>query len=193
MEYSFNVVAIGSSAGGLSPLREIISPLPAGLPAAIVVVSHLSTQYESRLNDVLDRDTALQVIKVTDRVKLEPGKVFVMPEGKMMTVSDGYLLLRDSLPAEKVNKAIDIFFESLAADAKNKSIGIILSGAGYDGIEGAKHIEHHNGLMIVQDPETAQFPLMPSALIANDHPDYILTPEDIVTKLLDHISPQAQK
>jgi chemotaxis response regulator CheB len=54
-------------------------------------------------------------------------------------------------------------------------------------LEGAREIEDAKGLVIVQDPETAQFPLMPYNLIANDHPDYVLTPKDIAEKLTEHL------
>jgi two-component system chemotaxis response regulator CheB len=168
MDYSFNIIGIGSSAGGLSPLREITSGLPADINAAIVIVPHLFTQFESRLDHIIANIARLPVTKVKESTILERGKIYVMPE--------------------KINKAIDIFFTSLAADAGNKSIGIILSGAGYDGIEGAKKIEDENGIVIVQDPVTAAFPLMPAALIANDHPDYILTPPEIVNKVVDRVN-----
>nr|WP_213487889.1 chemotaxis protein CheB [Mucilaginibacter sp. Bleaf8] len=187
MEYNFTVVAIGSSAGGLSPLKEIISRIPKGTNAAIVIVSHLSTQYKSRLHDLLAKVSELEVVKAVDQTRLEPGKIFVMPEGKMMTVANGNLVLRDRLPSEKINKAIDIFFKSLATDVKDKCIGIILSGAGYDGLEGAKQIEANQGIIIAQDPDTAQFPLMPSSLIANNDPNFVLTPEAIVSNILDKI------
>ncbi|WP_158829473.1 chemotaxis protein CheB [Mucilaginibacter lacusdianchii] len=188
MDYGFNVISIGSSAGGLSPLKEILSRLPVNLNAAVVLIPHLATHFESRLDHILSGITNLPVTKVTQDVQLERSKIYVMPEGKMMSVENGYLKLRDRLPSEKVNKAIDIFFKSLAIDAGNKSIGIILSGAGYDGIEGAKKIEDENGIVIVQDPLTAEFPLMPSALIANDHPDYVLTPIEIVNKVVDRVN-----
>jgi two-component system chemotaxis response regulator CheB len=188
MDYSFNVIGIGSSAGGLSPLREITSGLPADINAAIVIVPHLFTQFESRLDHIIANIARLPVTKVKESTILERGKIYVMPEAKMMTLENGHLHLRNRLPSEKINKAIDIFFTSLAADAGNRSIGIILSGAGYDGIEGAKKIEDENGIVIVQDPVTAAFPLMPAALIANDHPDYVLTPPEIVNKVVDRVN-----
>lgn len=187
MSYNFSVVGIGSSAGGLVPLKEIISQLPYHLNAAIVLVPHLSTTIPSRLDHILSGITIMPVIKVTASMRISPGKIYVMGEGLMMTIRDGYLRVRPRSPHEKINKAIDIFFTSLAPEVQDKSIAIILSGAGFDGIEGAKKIESYQGIVIVQDPETAQFPLMPSALIANDHPDYVLTPDDIVTKIIEQV------
>lgn len=185
MSYPFTVVAIGSSAGGLAPLKEIISGLPRDIGAAIVVISHLSTQIPSNLHRILQKETDMPVLRVEDSAPLEPGNIYVMPEGRVMTVKDRKLSLRQRQSYEKINKAIDAFFLSMADDAREMGVGIILSGGGYDGIEGAKKIEKYNGIVIVQDPETAQFPLMPYSLIANDHPDYILTPDDIVDKIVE--------
>jgi len=188
---SFNVIGLGSSAGGLSPLKEILSRLPNKLNAAVVVVQHLPAMYESNLDRILSKYTAMPVIKVTKNAHIEPGIVYVIAEGKFMTVKNRCLTIRKRLESEKINKAIDIFFTAMANDFRERSIGVILSGAGFDGIEGAHEIERYDGLVIVQDPETAQFPLMPSALIANDHPDYILTPKDIATKIIERIQKQS--
>lgn len=138
MNYDFTVIGIGSSAGGLAPLTEIISGLPADINAAIVIVPHLSAQFESHLAHILSKSAHMEVIKVKQKTLLQPGKVYVMPEGKMMLLEDGFLTLRDRMASEKINKAIDIFFAALANDAQEKSMGIILSGAGHDGVEGAK-------------------------------------------------------
>ena len=76
----------------------------------------------------------------------------------------------------------------MASEAGKNCIGIILSGAGYDALEGAKAIEQKRGLVIVQDPITADFPLMPQKLVANDHLDYILQPHEITGKILEFAS-----
>jgi two-component system, chemotaxis family, protein-glutamate methylesterase/glutaminase len=186
MKYNFKVIGIGSSAGGLDPMKEIIEQLPADINAAIVVVSHLPAKSPSNLKRILERYTGMPVVKVTDRLSIEKGHVYVLGEGNVMMISNRELVVRPRGEDEKINKAIDHFFESMANDVGSNGIGVILSGAGFDGIEGAKAIENENGLVIVQEPYTAQFPLMPQALIANDHPDYVLTPKEIADKLIEH-------
>lgn len=185
--YNFHLVAFGSSAGGLQPLIGILSQLPADFPAAVIVVSHLLANRESKLDLLLSRKTNLPVERATDGQQVNAGTIYVLPSGKLMTLKEGILQLQDRPKDYKVNLAIDYFFTSLAEDAGDKAIGVILSGAGFDGVEGARVIEERNGLVIVQEPYTAQFPLMPANLIANDHPDYILTPDEIARKLKDKI------
>lgn len=185
MDYNFYVVAIGSSAGGLTPLQEVISGLPADINAAIIVSQHLPANTPSGLDDILRRYTKLKVVTVHTIEYLEPGHVYVMAAGNYLTIKDNFISLTERPTDDKINRTIDTLFLTLANEVRNRAIGVILSGAGYDGIEGAKAIEHENGLVIVQDPATAQFPLMPKTLITNDYPDYILNPEDITRKIIE--------
>ncbi|QHS59657.1 chemotaxis protein CheB [Chitinophaga agri] len=186
MSYTYNVVGIGSSAGGLAPLKIIFNQLPPDINAAIIIIPHLLANMPSNLGKILHTVTGMPIMKVEENTHLKKGVVYVLGEGLVMTIKDKQLQVRPREASEKINKAIDHFFISLAEEAANKSVGVVLSGAGYDGIEGAKAIEDKHGLVIVQEPYTAEFPLMPQALIANDHPDYILTPEDIAYKLGKH-------
>jgi len=181
IKQDFKIVAIGSSAGGLEPLREIISMLPNPCPSAVILVPHLLKDKESKLSAILARETNINIIKVLEDTSVEPGNIYVLGEGKSMGISNNRLVLYEQ--SEKINRAIDIFFIALAQDAGSRATGVILSGGGYDGIEGAKAIESKGGIIIVQDPKTAQFPLMPDSLIKNDHPDFVLSPAQIAEKL----------
>ncbi|WP_295771096.1 chemotaxis protein CheB [uncultured Mucilaginibacter sp.] len=186
-EYDFYLIGIGSSAGGFDPLKEIVKALTTDVKAAVIVIQHIPAQKPSNLNHILQRITPLDVIAVQNAELLEPGKIYVMAEGKQFKINDGYISVEERTSESKINRTIDHCFKSMATEAKSKSIGVILSGAGYDGLEGAKAIEDEDGLVIVQDPITAQFPLMPQSLIANDHPDHVLEPKAIAQKLLEYI------
>lgn len=187
MEFKFKVVAFGSSAGSIEPLGHILREIPTTINAAIIVVHHLSSTYPSKLNNILKSYTTLPVVKVQYNVTIERGKIYVIAEGKFMRLVNDQLVVRNRTKEEqKLNKAIDIFFSSMADAAGEQSIGVILSGAGgFDGIAGAVSVEKADGLIIVQDPYTAEHPIMPSALIANDHPDYILAPHEIAQKIIE--------
>jgi chemotaxis response regulator CheB len=104
-----------------------------------------------------------------------------------MTLSEGRLILRERRPEEVANHAIDIFFLSLALDATENAIGILLSGCGDDGVRGAKQVDRNGGTVIAQNPTTAEFPYLPKALISSDHPDFILTPQGIADKIKETI------
>ncbi len=191
MTTDFHVIGIGSSAGGIDPLIKVIKGLPTNIQAAILVVQHIPNGVTSNLRSILSRATSLNVVAVEKSEPLQPGNIYVMALGRALVVEEDYVKLTDRSPDDKINRTVDTLFLSMAEHAKDKCIGIILSGGGFDGIEGAKAIEKYSGLVIVQDPGTAQFPLMPKSLIANDHPDYILTPEDISKKVAEHVAPAA--
>lgn len=188
MAYEFKIVGFGLSAGGMNPLLDILTNLPAQLNAAIVVMMHVPINASSKMHHILSQKVAMPVVAVSTIELVEAGKVYVMDAGKNLVLRNGFLEMHDRNPDEKINKTIDAFFKSLADDAGSQSIGVILSGAGYDGLEGAKEIEDAKGIVIVQDPETAQFPLMPKNLIAYDHPDYVLTPKDMADKLIEQMA-----
>jgi two-component system, chemotaxis family, protein-glutamate methylesterase/glutaminase len=183
--YDFHVIGIGSSAGGIDPLKMIIAGLPADINAAIIVIQHLPVDHDSNLHLILQRVTPLNLVRVETIEYIEPGNIYVMAAGKQLQVKDRFLAIGDRFATDKVNRTIDHCFESIAQETASKAIGVILSGAGYDGLEGARAIEDKGGLVIVQDPITADFPLMPQNLIANDHPDHVLTPQQIIEKIKD--------
>ncbi len=185
MEYPYSLITIGASAGGLRPVIEIISKLPSHQHAFVVFISHLYAAHKSKLNIILSKFTTLKVEWAKHGERLKPDLIYLLPENKIMTVKDGCFVLRDRKPEEIVNNAIDIFLSSAALDAKSKAICIILSGGGRDGLAGAREIHKNNGLVIVQDPDTTEFPFMPNAIIAGDNPDAILSPADIAVLIAD--------
>jgi len=179
MKYDFWIVAIGSSAGGLDPLKQMVGRLSKNINAAFIVLTHLLPDGNSNLDNILAKHSRIPAIRAKHGMPIEPNKIYILPENKMMTLQDGLLNLRDRRPDEIINRAIDIFFFSLALDAKEKSIGILLSGGGNDGLLGSKEIGKNHGVIIVQDPQTAEHPYMPNAIIEYNLPDAILSPDEM--------------
>lgn len=177
------VVGIGASAGGHAALQEFFEHLPKDLPAAFVVVTHLLRAHNSRLDKILSAHTKMNVTKLTRITALQAGEVYVLPENAFVKLKKGFLLLQERGIDKIRNNAIDLFFKSLAEEKKEKSVGVILSGMGSDGAEGALTIFEHGGDVLVQEPSTAQFTSMPWAAIIKDHPDYILPPSKLAEKL----------
>lgn len=87
-----------------------------------------------------------------------------------------------------MNYGIDVFFQSLAEDARDRAIGIVLSGANEDGAKGAEAISQNKGTVFVQDPNTAQHPRMPEAVIRIDSPAEINDPEKLAKALTELIA-----
>jgi chemotaxis response regulator CheB len=192
MEEVAFIVGIGSSAGGIQALYELFSNLEDSQRLAFVVVPHLNRDHESVLPSLLAKKTSLKTKHIKSGELVRPGVVYVLPENKKVTIENGVLILKERLAEEKINKAIDTFFISLAEDQGEKAIGIILSGLGSDGTEGAIHIKNRGGRIIVQDPGTAQFDNMPMSAISYDHPDDIVPPDKISAVLSNYLKEKVE-
>ena len=181
----FYAVGIGSSAGGLSALCEFFAHLSATTNAAFFLIPHLSRHYKSQLHLILANYTSMPIIQVVERTKIEPGTIFILVENTCMFLDneDGFLAVRKRDDNDIINKAIDIFFESLAR-FKSRAIGIILSGVGEDGSKGICRIEDEGGIVLVQSPASSEFDGMPNATIFNDSPKKIGTP----AQLAEHVA-----
>ena len=186
-EDHFYVVGIGLSAGGLEPLRELLTSLPPAPGAAFVVISHLQANQESRLDTILSRWIELPVEWMGQDVPLRPNRVYLLPPGKMATLQGSRFCLRDRRPDEKINRSVTIFFTSMAEQLGNRSIGVILSGNGSDGLEGVRAIEDQGGIVMVQHPATARFEGMPGSVVRQDHPDVVSPPVQLAQSLMTHL------
>jgi two-component system chemotaxis response regulator CheB len=178
------VVAIGLSADGLGAIRTILSGLPAGLDAPVLIVMHRGPQQVSRLPQVIGRHCALPVKEGAPTDTLTPGHVYLAPPDAHLVVDDGQLGLDRS---EKVNVArpsLDVLFESVARAYGPRAIGVILSGAGLDGAQGLQAIRAAGGITIVQDPDEARFPRLPEAALAADGIDFTVPLAEIAPTLL---------
>jgi two-component system, chemotaxis family, CheB/CheR fusion protein len=177
------VVGIGASAGGLDAFSRLLEELPRDTRMAFVLVQHLAPGYESALPVLLQKSTSMRVVQVADGILLQPDTVHVVPPNAEMQVVDGrlHLLPRPTGPSQYT--PINFFFHSLAQQAAERAIGVILAGTGTDGAEGLKEIKAAGGLTLVQNPSTAAYPGMPQAAIATECVDFVLSPAEIGRKL----------
>ncbi len=182
----FLVAAVGASAGGLEAFSSLPGRLSADAPLAVVLVQHMSRTQPSLLPEILAKRTALRVILATDAVLVERGCVYVIPPDKHMTVIDGHLRVTPR-PKGQSSVQIDALFRSVAEYYREKSVGVVLSGALSDGAEGFKAIKAAGGVTIAQLPDQAQTESMPRAAIATGDVDLILPTEKISEELL-HLS-----
>jgi two-component system CheB/CheR fusion protein len=177
------VVGIGASAGGLVPLEELLKELPADSGMAFVVVQHLDPTYRSHMADVIRRHTRMYVVDAMDQMPFEANTIYVPPSDKYMAVEDDRIKLVE-LTDERIRLPIDFLFRSLAQTKADRAVGIVLSGSGSDGTLGVREIRCAGGMVIAQDPETAQFDGMPRSAIATGMVDFILPPREIPSVLV---------
>ena len=183
------IVGIGASAGGLEALNRFFENIPDNTGLSFVVVQHLSPDHESHMASLLGNKTNMNVYQIRDGMEIEPNSVYLIPPNNNIIIYDKNLYLKE--PDEKENRylnlPIDIFFKSLAESEANKAIGIILSGTGSDGVRGIRAIKEKQGMVMVQDKETARFDGMPVNAISTGIVDYIIPPEEMGDRLLKYI------
>jgi two-component system, chemotaxis family, protein-glutamate methylesterase/glutaminase len=160
------VIGVGASAGGVDALIAVVRTLPADLPAAICIVLHVPATGRSLLAPILGRQTELEVGVPSDGEPLRPGRLYVAPPDRHLTVGAGRLTLGRGPKENGVRPAVDPMLRSLASSYGEHSVAVILSGALGDGSLGALAVKRAGGKVIVQDPEEAAVPSMPEAAIA---------------------------
>ena len=180
----FPIVGIGASAGGLEAFRQFLSAITEDSGMAYVIVQHLDPSHESMLPDILSRCTNLPVHEITDEIHLAPNNIYVIPENKILTSTDGILQLTPR-GDDKRNRAINVFFKSLAEIHQNLAVGVVLSGTGTDGTQGLKDIKEHGGITFAQDQASATYGEMPQNAVDANAADFELTAKEIPTKLLE--------
>ena len=178
------VVGIGASAGGLAALKIFLDHVPADSGLAFVVVVHLAPDHESHLAELLQPHGRLPVTQVMDTVALEPNHVYVIPPNANLNTIDTHLRLSKLEERRQERAPIDHFFRTLAATHDGHGIAVVLTGTGSDGTLGVKEIKARGGLVIVQDPNEAEFDGMPRSAIATGLVDLILPLAEIPDNIL---------
>jgi two-component system CheB/CheR fusion protein len=184
---TFPIVGIGASAGGLEALELFLQNVPVGSGMAFVIVQHLDPTHKGLMAELLQRTTAMKVTQVKDRTRVQPDCVYVIPPNKDMSILHGVLHLLDPVAPRGLRLPIDYFFRSLADDAKERSIGVILSGMGTDGTLGFKAIKGKAGVVFVQDPASAKFDGMPRSAIEAGLADVVVPVEALPGKIIAYL------
>ena len=175
----FDIVAIASSAGGLTALTAVLARLPDSFAAGVVVVQHLDPRHRSLLAEILSRRTRLNVSAATEGMVIRPGHVYVAPPDHHLLVDRGTLTLSQAELVHFTRPSADLLFESVAASYEARAIAVVLTGTGVDGATGVTAIKKRGGTVIVQDEATSQFFGMPSAAIKTGDVDFVLSLEEI--------------
>ena len=179
---SFPVVCVGGSAGGLDAYLRLLKNLPADLGVAIVIVNHLRT-IPTRLHKLLPHYTTMPVELITDRLSIEPNRVYIIPENRDLHVVDGEFDLRPISKPHGWPDVITIFLRSLTDYWDGKLIAVIVSGYDGDGAAALQGIKDVGGITIAQKLSTATQPDMPESAIATGCIDFVLSPEEIAQEI----------
>jgi len=177
-----DIIVIGASSGGVHALREILANLPADLGAAVFIVQHQSP-VSGLLCRVLDSATKLPVIAVDGQQKVHPGRVYVATPDVHMVVAEDDVLATRGARENRARPSINVLFRTAAADYGSRVIGVLLTGLLDDGVAGLEAIKRCGGLVIVQDPDDAEFAQLPQHALDAVAADHVLPLVEIAKHL----------
>lgn len=184
---AFPIVGIGASAGGLEALEQFLKNVPNGSGMAFVIVQHLDPAHKGIMSELLQRNTSMKVVQVKDRTKIARDCVYVIPPNKDMSILHGVLHLLAPTTPRGLRLPIDYFFRSLAADQREHSVGVVLSGMGSDGTLGLRAIKEKAGVVLVQEPASAKFDSMPRSAIDARLADIVAPAEALPGRILAYL------
>jgi len=164
------IVAIGASAGGVPALQNFFAALPQHTGAAFVVVMHLHPQHRSELPGILAAKTAMPVVQVAARERLQADHVYVIAPDRRLQIVDHEVSAFAFDEPRGQRAPIDLFFRSVA-ERLGEGFAVILSGAGSDGATGVRAVKEAGGIILVQDPDEAEYASMPRAFQINGFTD----------------------
>jgi two-component system, chemotaxis family, protein-glutamate methylesterase/glutaminase len=189
---NIDAVAIGASAGGVEALSVLLPALPASCSASIFVVVHLPRDRPSLLVNVFSHRCSLQIREAQDKEPVAPGTVYFAPANYHLLLDEGpQLALSTDELVHHSRPSIDVLFESAADIYLERLLGIILTGANEDGAAGLAAVHAAGGTTVIQEPKTAQSPLMVLSALKLHPPDHILSLGEIA-ELLRTLGPAEQ-
>jgi two-component system, chemotaxis family, protein-glutamate methylesterase/glutaminase len=180
------LLAIGASTGGPMVLQTILANLPKDFPVPVVIVQHIALGFLAGLRDWLGRGSAMPVHIAEDKQQLNPGHVYLAPDGFQMGV-DRYrkVALRKDVLNYTLCPSVSYMFRSVAESFGNKAVCVLLTGMGKDGSEEMKLIRDKGAVTIAQDQDSSVVHGMPGEAIKLDGATYVLSPEKIASKVTE--------
>jgi two-component system, chemotaxis family, protein-glutamate methylesterase/glutaminase len=183
------IVVMGTSRGGLNALGVVLAGLPRDFPAPIVIVQHRTKDADSTLTDLLQAQTPLPVSDAEDKIPIEAGRIYLAPPDYHLLVGTDLLSLSLDEPVSHARPSIDVLFDSAASTFGRDVIAVVLTGANDDGADGAAAVKRRGGRVIAQDPNEAESPIMPLAVVNRKLADVVLPlraiPLELVHAALD--------
>jgi two-component system, chemotaxis family, protein-glutamate methylesterase/glutaminase len=176
-----DIIVIGASAGGLTPLCTLIRGLPREFPAAIFIVVHVAE--ESVLPEVLRTCGSVAIEQAAHEAPIQNGRVYVAPPRTHLLLESDRMILSSGPRENRHRPSVDVLFRSAARHFGPRTIGVILSGSLDDGAAGLFAVKAAGGLTVVQKPQEAAVPSMPYNALRYTEADYVVTSEELASLL----------
>lgn len=182
------VVGIGSSAGGLEALSDLLPQLKTSGRISYVIAQHMVLDGHSDLMvKILNRYANLDIVLASDKQALQPDRIYLIPAGNDGVVANGCIHLQPPAKERISTPSVNVLFKSIAESCESHGIGVVLSGTGSDGVLGCRAIKQYQGMTIAQDPTTASFNGMPNAAIEAGVVDQVRTAPEIAGAIMQKV------
>ena len=188
----FDIVVLGVSTGGPQALRTLIPRLPAALSVPLAVVLHMPVGYTELYARKLDELSPLHVVEATAGLDVEPGTVLIAPAGRHLSMrrgADGSVLTHlDVRPLDTPHRpSVDVLFQSAADVYAGRVLGIVMTGMGSDGREGAAWIKAKGGRVITEAEASCVVYGMPRAVVEAGLSDQSVGLESMADAILEQL------
>lgn len=185
------IVAVAASTGGPVALHQLLAGLPGNFPLPIVVTQHMPKGFTSLFAKRLDAVSELTVVEGADGLALKPGLVVIAPGGSHLLVrrrgAEAFCELSDAPPVLSVKPSANIMFLSVADEFGGNVLGVVLTGMGRDGADGAVALREKGARIIAESRETCVVYGMPRAVVEAGGADEVLPLSEIPDALLRSI------
>ena len=181
---NYKMIVIGASYGGIDLLLDMLPKISSIIEIPILVVIHIKHRKSRPLVDLLNQNCKTNVSEALDRGTIKNKNIYFAPGDYHLLIEDEHTVsLSKDMPELYARPSINALFESAADIFDKKLIAVILSGSSSDGADGIRIVHQHGGLTIAQRPDTAKSDIMPNAAIDTKCVDFILSPDEIISKL----------
>ena len=170
-----DVLAIGTSAGGVEALLFLAKHFSREFPAAVLVTIHLPSHSRSELDGVLMRAGSLPAQFARDGDVVSNGHIYIAPPNRHLLLDGERLALGTGPRENNARPAIDPMLRSTAVCCSGRAIGVVLTGSLGDGASGLWAIRQAGGIAVVQDPKDAAFSEMPMTALNRAKPDHVVS------------------
>jgi len=180
------IVILGASEGGYGALLKVIPQLPSDLPAAYLVVQYAESEHIAKFADYLNANSAIQVKRAMQGDLVMPGTCYLASGSEYTTLQadSGRITLQvNPSPFPERRGAINMLMLSVSETMPQQAIGIVLTGKGTDGAEGAAEIRRVGGTVILQAPRTCLFQEMVQATMRTGKADHVCSDQEIATAI----------
>ena len=174
------IIVIGGSAGSLQVILGILSAIRRDFPLSILIVLHRNGVFESSLEDIFASRTEAPIKEVEEKEPILPGTIYIAPADYHVLIEEDHTFSLDY--SERVNfsrPSIDVTFRSAADVYGADLVCCLLSGGNADGVDGLEYVKANGGIVVVQDPATADVPYMPQHAITRMAVDFVVPADEM--------------